>query len=107
MRCWDNSLRIFTCLYDNGRQGVRRIAPQTGLAQSRVHHLTQAMERRGGHPEAWWWDTAEGRRWLTRWVVATLSTGATAERVQLLLQVVDAIGGRHALYLRPQTQRGC
>jgi hypothetical protein len=32
------------------------------------------MERRGCHPESWWWETADGRRWLTRLVVATLST---------------------------------
>src|SRR5712671_4543403 len=32
------------------------------------------MARRGGHPESWLWETEEGRQWLTRLVVATLST---------------------------------
>jgi hypothetical protein len=32
------------------------------------------MERRGCHPESWLGETADGRRWLTRLVVATLST---------------------------------
>ena len=63
MRFWTKSLLIFKCLCDNGRQGVRRIAQQTGLSKSSVHRLTQAMERRGGHPESWLWETEDGRRW--------------------------------------------
>ena len=31
-------------------------------------------ERRGRHPESWLWETEEGRRWLTRLVLATLYT---------------------------------
>jgi hypothetical protein len=73
MGLWAKSLRIFTCLCDDGRQSVRRMALQTGLSKSRVHRLPQAMERRGVHPASWWWATAEGRRWCTRLVVATLS----------------------------------
>ncbi len=30
------------------------------------------MERRNRHPEAWLWETEDGRQWLTRLVVATL-----------------------------------
>ncbi len=74
MRFWDKSLLIFKCLCDHGSEGVRRIAQQTGLSKSSVHRLTQAMERRGGHPESWLWETEDGRRWLTRLVVATLYT---------------------------------
>ena len=74
MRFWDKSLRIFKSFCDNGTQGVRRIAQQTGLSKSSVHRLQQAMERRDVHPESWLWETAEGRRWLTRLVVATLYT---------------------------------
>ena len=50
------------------------MAHQTGVSKSRVPRLQQAMERRDRHPEAWWWDTAAGRHWLTRLVVATLYT---------------------------------
>jgi hypothetical protein len=32
------------------------------------------MERRNRHPESWFWETADGRQWLTRLVVATLYT---------------------------------
>jgi hypothetical protein len=32
------------------------------------------MARRDIHPESWLWETAEGRQWLTRLMVATLST---------------------------------
>jgi hypothetical protein len=74
MRFWDKSLRVFNCLCDNATQSVRRIAQQTGLSKSSVHRLTQAIERRNSHPESWFWETAEGRQWLTRLVVATLYT---------------------------------
>lgn len=74
MRFWDKSLRIFNCLYNHGTQSVRWIAHKTGCSKSSVHRLTQAMARRGRHPESWWWETEEGRRWLTRLVLATLYT---------------------------------
>ena len=74
MRFWEKSLRICKCLCDHGRQGVRRIAQQTGLSKSSVHRLTQAMKRRDIHPESWLWETTEGRQWFTRLVVATLYT---------------------------------
>jgi hypothetical protein len=74
MGFWDKSLRIFNCLCDNATQSVRRIAWQTGLSQSRVHRLKQAMERRTSHPESWVWATEDGRHGLTRLVVATLYT---------------------------------
>jgi DNA-binding IclR family transcriptional regulator len=51
---------------------VRHIAQHTGLSKSSAHRLTQAMARRDVHRESWLWETAEGRRWLTRLVVATL-----------------------------------
>ena len=72
MGLWDKSRRIGKGLCENGRQGVRRIAHQTGLSKRSVHRLTQAMERRGVHPESWRWETEAGRRWVTRLVVATL-----------------------------------
>ena len=62
------------CLCDHGTQSVRRIAHQTGFSKSRVHRLQRAMERRGRHPESWWWATEAGRHGFTRLVVATLST---------------------------------
>jgi DNA-binding IclR family transcriptional regulator len=63
MGFWDKSLQIFNCLCDHGRQGIRRIAQQTGLSKSSGHRLTQAMERRAVHPESWWWETEDGRQW--------------------------------------------
>jgi hypothetical protein len=74
MRFWAKSLLVFKCLCANGRQGVRRIAQQTGLSKSSVHRLQHAMARRNCHPESWLWETDEGRQWLTRLVVATLYT---------------------------------
>lgn len=74
MRFWDRSLRIVKCLCDNGKQSIRHLASQTGFSKSSVHRLRQAMERRGGSPEAGMWETEAGRQWLTRLVVATLYT---------------------------------
>lgn len=72
MGFWDKSLRIFKCLCENATQSVRQLAQQTGLSKSSVHRLQQAMDRRNSHPESWVWETAEGRQWLRRLVVATL-----------------------------------
>ena len=74
MGFWAKSVRIFKYLCDHGTQSVRRVARQTGLSKSSVHRLTQAMQRRDHHPESWLWETAEGRQWLTRLVIATLYT---------------------------------
>ena len=72
MGFWAKSLLIFKCLCDKSPQSIRQLAEQTGLAKSSVHRLKQAMERRDRHPESWLWETAVGRRWVTRLVVATL-----------------------------------
>jgi len=74
MRFWTQSLRIFKSLCDNANQSIRQLARQTGMSTSSVHRLKQAIERRDRSPESWWWATEDGRRWLTRLVVATLST---------------------------------
>jgi hypothetical protein len=74
MGFWEKSLRIFKSLCEHGCQSVRRLAHQTGLSKSSVHRLTQAMERRNCYPESWFWETADGRQWLTRLVIATLYT---------------------------------
>lgn len=72
MRLWAKSLQIFNSIRDHGQQSVRRLAERTGLSKSSVHRHLQAMERRDRHPESWLWETAEGRGWLIRLVVATL-----------------------------------
>jgi Family of unknown function (DUF6399) len=74
MGFWDKSLRIFKGLCDNATQSIRHLAHQTGFSKSSVHRLKQAMERRNSHPESWCGETADGRSWLTRLVVATLYT---------------------------------
>ncbi len=101
MGVWAKSLQIFKCLCDNGKQGVRRIAQQTGLSKSSVHRLKRAMARRGGHAESWRWETEEGRRWFTRLVVATLSIFGRKRGVGM-----DTIREFFAR-LRLETQVGC
>src|SRR5882672_4412093 len=101
MGFWDKSRRIFKSLCDHGTQGVRRLAQQTGLSKSSVHRLQQAMERRDVHPESWLWETAEGRRWLTRLVVATLYTFGLKRGVGMETM------REFFTHLRLQTQIGC
>ena len=66
MGFWEKSVRIFNYLCEAGTQSVRHMAQHTGLSKSSAHRLTQAIVRRDIHPESWVWETAEGRRWLTR-----------------------------------------
>jgi hypothetical protein len=101
MGFWDKSLRIFKSLCDNGTQGVRRIAQQTGLSKSSVHRLKQAMERRNSHPESCFWETEDGRQWLTRLVVATLYPFGLKRGVGM-----DTMR-EFFTQLRLQTQLGC
>src|SRR2546425_706753 len=74
MGFWAKSLLIFNSFCDNAKQSIRQVADRTGLSKSSVHRLKQAMGHRDTHPESWWWDTADGRCWLIRLVVATLYT---------------------------------
>jgi DNA-binding IclR family transcriptional regulator len=101
MGFWDKSLRIFKSLCDNGTQGVRRIAQQTGLAKSSVHRLKQAIERRDRSPESWLGETDDGRRWLTRLLAATLSTFGLKRGVGI--ETISELLTR----LRLATQMGC
>jgi IclR helix-turn-helix domain len=97
----DRSLRIVKCLCAHGTQSVRRIAHQTGFSKSRVPRLQRALERRGRHPESWWWETAEGRHGLTRLVGATLSTFGLKRGVGM-----DTMS-EFCARLRLETQGGC
>jgi Family of unknown function (DUF6399) len=101
MGFWDSSLRIGKCLCDHGKQSIRQLAQQTGFSQSSVHRLQQAMVRRHCHPESWFWETEEGRRWLTRLVVATLYTCGLKRGVGV--ETLSEFFAR----LRLQTQGGC
>jgi hypothetical protein len=72
MGFWTKSRLVFNFFRDHARASIRQIAVETGLTKSSVHRLQQALERRDVHPESWLWETAEGRRWLVRLVVASL-----------------------------------
>jgi hypothetical protein len=101
MRFWTKSLLIFNSLCDNAKQSIRHLARQTGISKSSVHRLKQAMARRERHPGSWLWETEDGRRWLTRLVVAALYTfglkrGAGLETLSEFFT-----------HLRLETQMGC
>jgi len=73
MGFWTKSCLIFKRLCDNAKQRMRQLARQTGVPKSSVHRLQQAIARRDRYPESWLWETEDGRHWLTRLLVATLS----------------------------------
>jgi len=100
MGFWEKSVRIFNYLCEAGTQSVRHLAQHTGVSKSSAHRLTQAMVHRDIHPESWLWETAEGRGWLTRLVVATLYTFGLKRGVGL-----DTISEFFS-HLRLQTQVG-
>ncbi len=101
MGFWTKSLRIFNLLCRHGKQSVRNIAKKTGYSKSSVHRLAQAMERRNCHPESWLWETEEGRRWLSRLVVAALYTFGLKRGVG-----ADTIS-EFFVHLRLETHLGC
>ena len=101
MGFWDKSLRIFKCLCDHTTQSIRYLAQQTGFSKSSVHRLQQAMKRRNRHQESWFWETEDGRTWLTRQVIATLYTFGLKRGVGL-----DTISEFFAR-LHLETQVGC
>src|SRR5260370_390654 len=72
MRFWTKSRLIFNAFRDNTKASIRQVALQTGLSKRSVHRLWQAMVGRNQHPESWFWETEEGRRWFIRFVVAVL-----------------------------------
>jgi Family of unknown function (DUF6399)/IclR helix-turn-helix domain len=72
MGFWSKSQLLFKAFRDQAKTSIRQVALQTGLSKSSVHRLRQAMVGRNQHPESWFWETEEGRRWLIRLVVAVL-----------------------------------
>src|SRR6266404_8764524 len=72
MGVWTKSRLIFNVFRDHAKASIRQVALQTGLSKSSVHRLRQAMAGRNQHPESWFWETQEGRRWFIRLVVAVL-----------------------------------
>jgi len=72
MRLWAKSVGIFNAMREHGKQSIRSLADRTGLSKSSVHRHLQAMAHRDRYPESPLWETAAGRTWLIRLVVATL-----------------------------------
>src|SRR5919106_5422588 len=74
MGFWTKSRLICNSFRDHAKASIRQVARQTGMSKSSVHRLGQALARRNQHPESWFWETEDGRRWLIRLVVAVLYT---------------------------------
>ena len=72
MGLWAKSVVIFNAIRKHGKQSIRSLAERTGLSTSSVHRHLQARDRRDRSPESSLWETAAGRVWLIRLVVAPL-----------------------------------
>src|SRR5918911_521330 len=72
MRLWGKSVVIINAIREHGKQSIRSLADRIGLSKSSVHRHLQAMDRRDRYPESSLWETAPGRAWLIRLMVATL-----------------------------------
>jgi hypothetical protein len=72
MGLWAKSVLLFNSIREHGQQSIRSLAAYTGLSKSSVHRHLQASKRRDRYPESALWETAVGRTWLIRLVVATL-----------------------------------
>jgi hypothetical protein len=72
MGLWAKSVVIFNSIREHGKQSIRSLADRTGLSKSSVHRHLQAIGRRDRYPESSLWETAAGRAWLIRLIVATL-----------------------------------
>lgn len=74
MGLWTNSRLSFNSFYANAQASIRHVAHPTGWSKSRVQRRRPGSARRDRHPESWLWETAEGRGWFIRLVVAALYT---------------------------------
>src|SRR2546425_2654633 len=74
MGYWTKSRLIFNSFREYAKASIRQVARQTGLSKSSGHRMGQAMASRDRHPESWFWESEEGRRWLIRLVIAVLYT---------------------------------
>jgi hypothetical protein len=72
MRLWAKSVVIFNAIREHGKPSIRSLAERTGLSKSSVPRHLQAIDRRDRYPESSLWETAPGRTWLIRLMVATL-----------------------------------
>ena len=73
MGLWAKSVRIFNSIREQRQAEHSTACPSApGFPKAVCIVTTQAMARRDRHPESWLWETAEGRNWLIRLVVATL-----------------------------------
>ena len=115
MGFWTKSRLIFNAFRDNTKASIRQVALHTGLSKSSVHRLWQAMVGRNQHPESWFWETAEGRRWFIRFVVAVLyhfglKRGVGAETISaffacLYLEHVAGLRGTSRYPARPPRRK--
>ena len=64
--------KIYTAIKAGGKQSIRQLARATALSKSSVQRYLQAWSKRAIHPEAPFWETEAGQKWLSRLICAVL-----------------------------------
>ena len=64
--------KIYSAIKAGGKQSIRQLARATALSKSSVHRYLKACSKRALHPEAQFWETEAGQRWLGRLIYAVL-----------------------------------
>ena len=72
MNYWQRSRKIIQAIIENGKQSVYKLSEQTGIPKSSIYRLLKGILKRNQRPESEFWETAVGRQFLNRLVIAVL-----------------------------------
>jgi len=69
---WQRSREIIQSIVEKGKQSVYKLSEQTGIPKSSVYRHLKGILKRKRCPESEFWETALGRQFLSRLVIAVL-----------------------------------
>ena len=72
MNYWQRSRKIIESIIEKGKQSVYKLSEQTGIPKSSVYRHLKGILKRKRCPESEFWETALGRQFLSRLVIAVL-----------------------------------
>lgn len=72
MSYWQRSRKIIQAIVENGKQSVYKLSEQTGIPKSSIYRHLKGLLKRTRCPESEFWETALGRQFLSRLVIAVL-----------------------------------
>lgn len=72
MNYWKRSRKIVQSIVEKGKQSVYKLSEQTGIPKSSVYRHLKGILKRKRCPESEFWETALGRQFLSRLMIAVL-----------------------------------